>query len=263
MQRMTLFFSLILIVTISCQTKKPLNANEHLVMATLYQQTAAEYRALCYQAYNLGKWRLAAMLDTLNSAKKPAIVIDIDETVLDNSPYEAYLIKTNQFYPAGWQEWLAAAEAKPIPGALDFLTFADQKEVDIFYVSNRKEESKTFTMQNLKKLGFPQVKPDHLLLRTTTSSKEARRQAIQKTHTILLLFGDNLNDFAQIFEHQSIADRFKAVDQLKEKFGNRFIVLPNAMYGEWEGAIYNYQWRADPKTKGQMRLKALRPFNEN
>ncbi len=263
MKRMIFFLSLILIVTISCQTQNQPKANEHLVMATLYQQTAAEYRALCYQAYNLGKWRLTAILDTLKSDKKPAVVVDIDETVLDNSPYEAYLIKTNQFYPAGWQEWLAAAEAKPVPGALDFLTFADQKEVDIFYVSNRKEESKTFTMQNLKKLGFPQVKPDHLLLRTTTSSKEARRQAIQKTHTILLLFGDNLNDFAQIFEHQSIADRFKAVDQLKEEFGNRFIVLPNAMYGEWEGAIYNYQWRADPKTKRQMRLKALKPFLEN
>ena len=260
MKRFILGLNLLLLVLISCQLRTRSNPNEHLVMATLYQQTAAEYRALCYQAYNLGRWRLETMLDTLRSNKKPAVIVDIDETVLDNSPYEAFLIKSAQSYPSGWQEWLAAARAQAIPGALDFLKFARQKGVDIFYVSNRKEESKAFTLQNLQKLGFPQANAAHLFLRTSTSSKEERRQAIQKSHVILLLFGDNLNDFAQIFEHQSVAERFKAADQLKKQFGKRFIVLPNAMYGEWEGALYNYQWQLGAKKKSRMRLNALKPF---
>ncbi|MHB2150827.1 5'-nucleotidase, lipoprotein e(P4) family [Calditrichota bacterium LG25] len=260
MRRIMIIFSGLLILLVSCQIKTKTNPNEHLVMATLYQQTAAEYRALCYQAFNLGRWQLQAMLDTLQSKKKPAVIVDIDETVLDNSPYEGYVIKTGRSYPAGWKEWVKAAQARPVPGALEFLTFADRQGVDIFYVSNRRAKNQVWTMENLKKVGFPQVTDDHMFLRTTTSSKKERRQAIQKTHVILLLFGDNLNDFASVFENKSIDDRFKAADEFRSQFGRRFIVLPNAMYGEWEGAIYNYNWGAKPAKKSQMRLNALRYF---
>ncbi len=251
---------LLFLTALSCNIQKQVNPNEHLVMATLYQQTADEYRALCYQAYNVGRWRLQAMLDTLSTNKRPAVVVDIDETVLDNSPYEGYLIKSGRSFPDGWKSWVNAAGAKAVPGALDFLKFATQNGVDVFYISNRKEAIKAATMHNLKQLGFPQVRADHIFLRTTTSSKESRRQSVLKTHTILLFFGDNLNDFAAVFEHKSIAERFKQTDAFKEKFGKRFIVLPNAMYGEWEGAIYNYQRRAAAAQKRKMRLEHIKAF---
>ncbi len=251
-----------LLVFTACKSPQPSSANEHLVMATLYQQRAAEYRALCYQAFNLGRWQLNAMLDTLKSSKKPAIVVDIDETLLDNSPYEAYLIKSGNSYPTGWKDWVTAALATPLPGAVDFLNFVQQKGVDIFYVSNRKIENLEATLQNLKQAGFPQVTPAHLLLRTNTSSKEARRQTILKTHSILLFFGDNLNDFAALFEKKSVSERARLADQFRLEFGKRFIVLPNAMYGEWEGAIYDYRWGASAQQKRMMRLKALNAFKD-
>ncbi len=257
----TIILTLLLNACTVSKSKAPVNKNEHLVMATLYLQTAAEARALRYQAFNLATVRLDQALAQSKFAKKPAVILDIDETILDNSPYEAYLIKSNQSFPAGWKAWIGKAEARPLAGARAFLEHADQKGVDIFYVSNRKIQSLQSTMENLKKAGFPQVRKDHVYLRENTSSKEARRQAIARTHQILLLLGDNLNDFAQVFEHKSVEKRFAVTDSLKAKFGKSFIVLPNPMYGEWEGAIYNYHWKMSAAQKDSARKAALRAFN--
>ncbi len=248
----------------NCSNKNPdaskSSKNEHLVMSVLYVQTAAEVRALCYQAFNIAKLRLNAALDTLPASKKAAVIVDIDETLLDNSPYEAYLIKTDQSYPAGWDEWIGKAAAKAIPGAVPFLQFAAQKGADIFYVSNRKIKTLQKTLSNLQKAGFPQATESHLYLRKETSSKESRRQIIAKTHQIILLIGDNLNDFAQVFEKKTVEDRFNETDRLKDQFGKKFIVLPNPMYGEWEGAVYDYHWKMSETEKAKKRKEALKSF---
>ena len=239
---------------------QPKNKNEHLVMATLYLQTAAEARALRYQAYNLATLRLDQALAGLKKGKKPAVILDIDETLLDNSPYEAYLITSNQSFPAGWKSWMEKAQAAALHGAKRFLDYANQKGVDIFYVSNRSIRYLKNTMENLKKVGFPQVREDHIYLEKNISSKEPRRQAIAKTHQILLLVGDNLDDFAQVFEHKSIDKRFAVTDSLRDKFGKEFIVLPNPMYGEWLGAVYHYRHHLSAAQKDSARKAALRPF---
>ncbi len=254
----------LMLVLNSCQASRSQNTsdkNEHLVMATLYLQTAAEARALRYQAFNLATLRLKQALAKKHFTKKPAVILDIDETILDNSPYEAYLIKTGKSFPQGWKAWVNSAQAAALSGAKSFLTFADQKGVDIFYVSNRRIKFLQSTMQNLRKAHFPQVSKDHILLRTDTSSKEARRQTIAKTHHIVLLLGDNLNDFARVFEKKSITQRFAVTDSLQTHFGADFIVLPNPMYGDWEGAIYRYHWQMTEAQKDSARKAALRAFN--
>ncbi|RMG63645.1 MAG: 5'-nucleotidase, lipoprotein e(P4) family [Calditrichaeota bacterium] len=234
--------------------------NEHLVMAVLYLQHAAEARALRYQAYALARTRLDEALSHHKSPKKLAVVVDIDETVLDNSPYEGKLIKANASYPEFWKEWCQLAQAKAIPGAVEFLNYAVSRGVDVFYVSNRRLELLEPTMENLRREGFPQVEVGHIYLRTDESSKENRRLAIQKTHEIALLIGDNLADFAAVFEGQSTQLRNQTVDRLKKEFGTRFIVLPNPMYGDWEGALYNYQWRLPADQKALLRHRALKDF---
>ena len=72
--------------------------NEQLVMATLWMQTSAEFRALCYQAFNLARMNLDAFLDSHKSAKPVAVIVDADDTVIDNSAYEAFLIGQNFGY---------------------------------------------------------------------------------------------------------------------------------------------------------------------
>lgn len=236
--------------------------NEQLVMGTLWIQRSAEVRALSYQAFNVAKLIFDLDLQKGASGKKKAVIVDIDDTVLDNSPYQAAMVDDNFGYPEGWGEWCNAAEAEALPGAVDFLKYVVSKGGDVFYISNRKVKYKEGTMKNLKALGFPQVTDDHVLLREKTSNKEPRREIVRKEHRIVLLMGDNLNDFDNIFRKKSLGDRAAAVDQVKDQFGTKFIVLPNPMYGDWEGGVYKGNWKMSPAEKNKARKAALIKWNK-
>jgi 5'-nucleotidase (lipoprotein e(P4) family) len=242
--------------------------NEYQVAAILFMQKAAEYRALTYQAFNLARWQLDADFDKKNVKKLPkaerkmprAVVVDIDETVLDNSPHQAKLVKQRLPFTAPmWIEWGNLRSAKPIPGSVDFLTYAAQKGVRVFYVSNRFDQQKAATIDNLKKVGFPDVSDETVMLLKQESSKEARRQTIMQKYRIVLLIGDNLDDLSNVFERKSVVDRFVEVDKAREMWGKKFIVIPNAMYGAWENAIYEYG-RLNEAQKTEKRLNALEGF---
>ena len=225
--------------------------NEYQVGAILFQQKAAEYRALCLQAFNWA--RLTLETDDKTKKKLPkaqkkmprAVVVDIDETVLDNSPAQAYSAKNRlPFDLKSWYAWGEMRKAKAIPGAVEFANYAKEKGVRIFYISNRDEVQKQATIDNLKAVGFPDIANDNVLLRQVDannkpiSTKEPRRVEIAKTYRIVTLIGDNLNDLSVVFENQTIAGRFAETEKVKDFWGNKFIVIPNAMYGEWESVIY-------------------------
>jgi 5'-nucleotidase (lipoprotein e(P4) family) len=233
--------------------------NEAFLMGILWQQKSAEYRALVYQSFNIAKM----MIDKesrVKRTKKKAVVIDIDETVLDTSPYQAKSITANQNYPGGWNEWCNLAKAREVPGAKEFLRYAASRGYDIFYVSNRESVLMDGTIKNLKTLGFPQVEKNHILLRENSSSKKERRKTIEKTHYIAIFLGDNLNDFSDIFENRSIEERFTETDRRQRDFGRRFIILPNPVYGDWEGALYNYRRDLSKHQKNKIRLNHLEDY---
>jgi len=242
--------------------------NEYQVAAILYMQKAGEYRALAYQAFNVARMQFDMDFEKKNLKKLPkaerkrarAVVVDVDETVLDNSPHQAEMVKNRMpFTNSVWTAWVNRRAAKPIAGAVEFLNYANQKGARIFYVTNRNEAEKQGTIDNLKQAGFPDVSDETVMVRATESSKEARRLSILQKHRIVLLIGDNLNDLSNVFERKSVADRFAEVDKTREMFGRRFIVLPNAMYGDWESAIYEYQ-RLNEVEKTQRRNSALMSY---
>lgn len=232
----------------------------------LYSQKAAEYRALAYQAFNIARERLDADFDKKNLKKLPkaarkmprAIVVDIDETVLDNSPSNAKQIVTNTpFNTKDWYAWGEMRKAKAIPGAVDFLNYAVSKGVKIFFISNRDEVQRQATIDNLKSAGFNDVVSERVMLRVNGESpKGPRRDVVSATYRIVLLMGDNLDDFSSAFEKRSIAERFAEADRMRDQWGSRFIVLPNAMYGTWENAIYEHQ-RLTEAQKAEKRAAAL------
>lgn len=247
------------------QATSPKADLDYQIAAVLYMQKSAEYRALCYQAYNLARLRLDADLDKKNVKRLPkdqrklprAIIVDIDETVLDNSPSQANGIRTGRpFSQADWYAWGEMRKAKAIPGAVEFLNYAVSKSVKVFYISNRDEVQKPATIDNLKKAGFNDVSADNVLLRTAESGKDARRAMVGGKYRIVMLVGDNLDDFTGVFERKSVADRFAEAERSRPEFGKRFIVLPNAMYGTWESAIYEYG-RLTEAQKAEKRAAAL------
>lgn len=232
--------------------------HDQYVTAVLWQQVSGEYRALCYQAFNWARMVFDQQLAGPKKTKPLAVIVDIDETVMDNSPYSARQIVDRLNYPAGWEDWTLSATARAVPGAVEFLQYIASKNAEVFYVSNRNMREKSATIENLKSLGLPDADTLHVMVKTTQSGKEPRRQKVAESHEIVLLVGDNLNDFSDVFEKKSVEDRFKAVDKTKELFGQKFIVLPNPMYGDWEGALYNYNYKLTEKEKSDCRKQGLR-----
>jgi 5'-nucleotidase (lipoprotein e(P4) family) len=230
------------------------------IFATAFQQRSAEYKALCYQAFNIAHIRLQ-QFNRERSPKPKAIMTDIDETILNNSPYEAHrLSKGKDYDDASWNEWTAMGNADTIPGALSFLKYASASGVEIFYVTNRGENEREGTLKNLKKFNFPNADNEHLLLKQKSSSKEERKNSIAATHTIVMLMGDNMNDFSFLFEKKTSDERDKVADDFAAEFGNRFIVLPNPVYGDWESSLYNYNYSLTPAQKDSVIKASLKNY---
>ncbi|HNQ67778.1 MAG TPA: 5'-nucleotidase, lipoprotein e(P4) family [Bacteroidales bacterium] len=228
--------------------------SEFLLNATLWVQTSAEFRACCYQSFNYAKLALDNNLKVSKGEKPAAVVLDIDETVLDNSYFEAFLILEDTSYTKeNWKEWSDKKCATAIPGAIDFLNYAISKNVEIVYISNRRENETEATLENMKNLGFPEVKPENFYCRTDESSKDARRAKVAEKYNIILLIGDNLADFDSYLDDRTENYGFDRVDELKDQFGSFFIILPNPMYGNWEKPLV----KDENKTSLQNKIDAL------
>jgi 5'-nucleotidase (lipoprotein e(P4) family) len=254
-------FAVMVLVTVGllagcAYTTKDLN--EQSVMALNWVQTSAEYRAICYQSYNVAKMNLDRFLAAYSGSKPVAVVTDMDETITDNSAYQAWLVGQDFGYSSKtWGPWVEAAQAKGVPGAVAFFNYAKQKGVETFYISNTKMAFAEGAEKKLKTLGFPYVDKKHLLFRVKTSDKQPRREMVAKNYEIALLLGDNLNDFLSVFAKKPVAERSAEVDNIKDEWGKKFIVFPNPLYGDWEGTIYKGNWGASAAEKDRMRKDAL------
>lgn len=209
----------------------------------VWMQRAAEYKAQCEQIYNIARLRVNEYLSQNNSQKPLAIITDIDETFLNNSPYAVHqALQGKDYTPDSWLDWTSRANADTLCGALDFFKYAAGKGIAIFYITNRGEKERAGTLENLQKFGFPDADNKHLLLSKGLSGKEDRRLDVEKNYDIVLLLGDNLGDFSALFDKKSEQERSKNVLNNKDEFGKRFIIFPNPNYGDWENAMYEYNY---------------------
>jgi 5'-nucleotidase (lipoprotein e(P4) family) len=236
-----------------------MSSQEHLVMSVLWYQRSAEMRAMYYQSFYLAKLALDKKLADDKSADKKAVVFDLDETVLDNSPYEAMMIQKGVDHSNKlWREWTKMAVAKATPGVVDFINYAKSKGVTAFYVSNREIGDWDVTINNLQKNNLPFADTIHVLLRASASNdKTPRYDKIAGNYKILLTFGDNLRDFKEIFGNRKVNYGFNMADSLKDQYGVNFIMLPNPMYGDWEKAIYHNTYPSSDVEKSKLRKAAL------
>ena len=246
---------------------------EQNIMSVLFQQTAAERLAGSLQTFRSAKQALDnALADSSWSAlpgqavygKKPAIIVDVDETVLDNTAYEARMILDGTKYPEGWVSWGKEAAATEVPGAKDFLNYAASKDVTIFYVTNRVVELKKATKKNLTKLGIPWDKTkDTVLMRGENnwgSDKGPRRTFVGNEYRVLLMIGDNLGDFVDAKDNNlNPSNRKNIVSDYADYWGVRWFMLQNIAYGDWEGALYDFNYSLSPDEVYNSRLEFLDP----
>lgn len=253
-----------------------------LLNSTLWVQTAVEYRGTARQAYALAEMRMEqALTDSTWTAsleqaeagseayrtKPPAVVLDVDETVLDNSPYQARLILDDESYDSqSWKSWVREERAGTVPGALGFTQAAVQKGVQVIYLTNRDADVEAATRSNLKALGFPvNDAPDAVLTQGETegwASKTARREWVAERYRILLLVGDNFGDFTPEAD-TTLAARRQRSRAFREYWGTRWIVLPNPQYGSWEGALYGFDYSLPPLRQLEEKHQRLMPKRSN
>jgi 5'-nucleotidase (lipoprotein e(P4) family) len=252
-------FSLLLPGGLMAQDTSASSGFRDYTTAVLWQQHSGEYRALAFQAYNFAKLSLPVRLAEVTNTKKNCVVVDVDETVLDNSPFQGYELRNNKSYDQkDWLNWTSKGIADTVPGALGFLKFASTRQVETFYISNRGVSELASTLRNLQDLGFPFADEAHLLFKTSTSDKEPRRQAVLEKYNILMLCGDNLSDFSNVFYREG-RNTVEQVNAMKEVFGTRFVVLPNPMYGDWEKQFYKNDKQMEVQ-KSSDRLEALKTY---
>lgn len=252
------------------------NPNLH---STLWTQTAVEYGGLTRSAYQLASVMLERGLQdstwtaSLEQAEQgpdafrdlpPAVVLDVDETVLDNSAYQARLIEQNKTYDsASWNAWCREEAAAAVPGALAFTQAAAAQGVQVIYLTNRDAEVEAATRANLEALGFPideTTVADAVLTqeeRPGWDPKGPRRAWVAERFRMVLLLGDNLGDFASGAE-ASLAERESIADRYDRFWGTRWIVLPNPQYGSWEGALFDFRYGMPPLETLRIKHERLR-----
>lgn len=246
-----------------CSTSK---LTHRTTQATLWVQNAAEFDALYLQGYRIAETYLQEALDTKTwtaaleqqgkdvSSLPPAIILDIDETILDNAPFQARMIEQNAEYtPEEWDKWVQEGNADALAGAVSLTQKAASMGIKVFYITNRDDKAKEATRVNLEREGFPVAKDtDTILLvgerENWTSAKTARRQMVADEYRILMLFGDDLNDFT-FAKDQTQEQRSAIVYRYADFWGKKWFVFPNPIYGSWDQALINFDSSLSQKEK--------------
>jgi 5'-nucleotidase (lipoprotein e(P4) family) len=248
-----------------------------LLNAVLWMQRSVEYKASALSAFALARIRLEhALADpTWTAAPKeqtgayqslpPAVILDVDETILDNSGYQAWMtLQGTTFDPKTWNAYVNTVTSRAIPGAVEFARYADARGVKVFYVSNRTAEEEPATRKNLEKFGFPidtamdtvlsaREKPDW------TSAKGTRRAFIAKEYRVLLNLGDNFSDFTDDYRGNEV-QRLAVLQQYKDHWGRDWIMLPNPTYGSFESAPFNHDFKKSEAERRKAKRDALEPW---
>lgn len=242
--------------------------------ATLWMQQSVEYRVACEQAYALARLRIddaiskprfsaATEQPIIRELLPTAVILDVDETVLDNSPYQVRrILEREEYSTETWNDWVREEAAGMVPGAAGFIHYAQSRGVTVFFVTNRNVEVKDATVKNLRdQLGIP-ISDDQVLCRGEQpdwgSDKSSRRRHVAETHRVLLLIGDDYNDF--VFVNAESKDARNALGaNHQERWGNSWILIPNASYGGWERAAFDGDYELQVEERIQRMVDALDP----
>ena len=274
--RQSLYLVLLLTILSGCIIDSSNNEfQKQSLLGVLYTQTSTEFVAnniqtfasatsQLEQAINNKEWIAAVEQKDNYADKPPAIILDIDETVLDNSAFQARTILTGLSYPNGWIDWGNEGEAPAVAGVKDFLLEAQSKGVKIFYVTNRVAELEEATRKNMLELGLPlDSDRDVLMMKGESgwgSDKTKRRSLIANDYRIIMIVGDQLNDFLPRAETALEPNERKLLAlKYKDMWGTKWFMITNPMYGGWEAAIYDFDYPTDETIATELRIKNLKP----
>jgi 5'-nucleotidase (lipoprotein e(P4) family) len=228
-------------------------------IAVAWRETSAERDMLYRQGFNVARDRLDSALAAQKPGDKPlAVVTDMDDTVLDSNSYWTQLIAAGgqSFDDALWDKWVEGDGPTATPGAVDFLTYAQSKGVQVFYVSSRDQgdDTQKFAVSNLQAAGLPFADDAHVTMLRDSSDKEPAQKSVEDKFAVPVMLGDNLNDFKRAYYVKSVGERKELAEKDAAEFGRRFILFPNPTDGHWMRAVFGDSEPADtPEYRTQLR----------
>lgn len=233
---------------------------EQNVSAINWMQQSGEYDALAYQAFNGARQAFDAAKPT--KGRRKAVIVDLDETMIDNTAYAGWRVKQGAPYTEKtWARWMAAEQARPIAGAVEFARHVNSNGGTMFYVTNRDVKSYAPTAANIRKLGFPGVSAKTLLLNSGQSNKQGRFDSIKaEGYEVVVYVGDNLNDFGTATYHKSNQQRRAFVEASREAFGTKYFMLPNPSYGDWISGMAPDYYKQSPEKQLEINGKSIRSW---
>ena len=239
--------------------------NNEVIIAANWQQLSGEYAAYLHQSFNTATDQLDNILLNLPEGKKPAIITDIDDTLIPSTAYFSSMVDTNESKNIERSRyWWNHQEATALPGSVDFLQKAYRKGVEIFYISGRFNDVKAVTLDKLKKLGYPVRDEHHILLQNeqnvTLSKEDKRKQIINMGYYPVMLFGDQLEDLGEV-DKGLYPVKKNWVYQNQNKFGIEWFILPNTVYGFWEEAVTTDYRTLPPEEKHNARVQITQQEN--
>jgi 5'-nucleotidase (lipoprotein e(P4) family) len=271
--------AVVLLVALGCAAPRiaqqaPDPPASDLLNAVLWMQRSVEFKASALTAFALARIRLDQALADPNwtgapkeqagayQSLPPAVILDIDETIFDNSGYQAWMVlKGTTFDPKTWNAYVNTMTSLPIPGALEFAQYADSKGVKVFYITNRVAEEEPATRKNLEKLGFPMGGNADTMLTARKqpdwgSAKGTRRAHVARSYRVLLNVGDNFGDFVDEYRG-SEAERLKVLEQHKDRWGREWIMIANPSYGSFESAPFGHDFKLSDGEKRKLKRGVL------
>lgn len=246
--------------TFAEQTASP--PSNLLTSAVAWKQTAAEFEALYYQGFNVARTQLDRALQAHKKGDRPlAIISDVDDTVLSSNSYWGYMVNADKefFDDNAWDKWVAENGPVATPGAVDFLNYAKSKGVEVFYVTSRDQGEKTFeyALANLRKNNLPFADEKHLTVYRDSSNKEPRQTEIAQAFNVVVMLGDNLNDFKRKYYVADVQQRKHLMAEDQQQFGRKFILFPNPTDGHWLKAVFgDSEPPATPENRAKFKAAA-------
>lgn len=222
-------------------TTKGVKTDRKLPLDVQWFRYSLEYQAICLQVYR-SAWQ--AVKKKSQSTDGPwAVILDVDETVLDNSRYQEIIFERNLSFPSYWDEWVEREECPPIPGAKAFIDSVRTlgENAHIVFITNRNAPLETATRNNLRALNIWQDGDVLLCQQSRADTKVIRRAEVRDgtgrcdglgKRRILALIGDQLTDMEKPPEEVAVKD-FRAHYRSQPEWGTRYFMLPNPMYGYW------------------------------
>ncbi|MBT8107735.1 MAG: hypothetical protein KJP17_05840 [Gammaproteobacteria bacterium] len=233
-------------------------------LGVLWSEHSAEYQAISAQVYAQARRDLPRLLadnswtalpgQTDHEDKPPAIILDVDETVVSNAGYQKTLA-TAPYTRFRHFDWMRNNKAVPIRGAREAIEEARAAGVTVFFVTNRACEvfdgvdgdcpAEQVTIDDLRESGV-EADPEYVLMAWEqpgwSKEKLHRREYVAKTHRVIMLFGDDYGDFVACTRAKPLppcsepatrASRHAALDTYADYWGNGWYILPNPMHGSW------------------------------